>query len=84
MLVDWFGSYLEERKQRFDFKFTSFNNSSNWHIVKHRVPQGLILSSLFFSLYINDFPVLINEIMNVMFTDDKSMLVTVNTKDQPI
>jgi hypothetical protein len=53
--------------------------------VKHGVPQGSVLDPLLFSLYINDFSVLINEIMNViMFADDTSMFVAASTKDELI
>ena len=55
LLLDWFGSYLEEKKQRVDLKFPKFHNPSNWHIVKHGFPQGSVLDHLLFSLYINDF-----------------------------
>ena len=85
LLLDWFGSYREEKKQRLDLKFPKFNNNSNWCIVKHGVPQGSVLDHLLFSLYINDFPILINEIMNVMmFADDTSMFIVANTKDELI
>jgi hypothetical protein len=52
LLLDWFGSYLEERMQKVDVKLPEFNNSSNWHIVKCGVPQALVLDPLFNSLYI--------------------------------
>ena len=76
LCLDWFGSYLEEKKQRVDLKFPTFNNSSNWSTVKHGVPQVSVLDPLLFSLYINGFPLLINEIMNaIMFADDTIMLL---------
>jgi len=83
LLLDWFGSYLEEKQQRVDFKFPKFNNNSNWRIVKYGVSQGSVLDPLLFSLYINVFPVLINEIMNaIMFADDTSMFIAAITKDK--
>jgi hypothetical protein len=83
LLLDWYGSYREQKKQRLDLKFPKFNNPSNWHVVKHGVPQGLVLDPLLFSLYINDFPILINEITNaIMFADVTSMFVAANMKEE--
>jgi hypothetical protein len=67
------GRYLEERKWRVHLKFPKYSNSSNWCIFKHGVRQGSVLVPWLFSLQINDFPVLINEIKSVkMFADDTS------------
>jgi len=53
------------------------NNFSEWEKVKQGVPQGSILGPLFFLLYINDLPGIINDISKpTIFADDTNIIFT--------
>jgi hypothetical protein len=79
--LEWFISYLYDRKQRVELKTLNSNNISRWCTVKQGVLQGSVLGSLLFSMYINDFPVLIKKSVDIiMFADDTSLLFTAKTQ----
>jgi hypothetical protein len=71
-------SYLNDRYQRVLIKnIYSKNCFSEWEKVKQGVPQGSILGPLFFLLYINDLPGIINDISKpTLFADDNNIIIT--------
>jgi len=53
-IIKWIKAYLDNRTQR-----VKINNSySNWANVINSIPQGSILRSLLFIIYINELPVI--------------------------
>ena len=70
-------SYLQGRHQRVVLKNHSSGLCSNWGEITQGVPQGSILGSLLFLLYINDLPQITNDNSKiVLFADDTSMIIT--------
>jgi hypothetical protein len=70
-------SYLDNRYCR----TAIYNDSKNskkvlkWAKIRHGVPQGSVLGPLFFLLYVNDLPEIINKTsMPIIFADDTSIL----------
>ena len=66
VLLNWFRSYLDDRKQRVHPNLLPSSKILNWCNIEHGVPKGSFLCALFFSLFSNDFPVLINTVSDVM------------------
>jgi retron-type reverse transcriptase len=66
LCIEWFKSYLKERKQI--VKYKEYNSSEM--TITTGVPQGSILAPLLFLLYINDIENCSNVISFVLYADD--------------
>ena len=70
-------SYLQGRYQTVVLNNHSSSTCSNWGETTHGIPQGSILGSLLFALYINDLPQITNDnSKSALFVDDTSMIIT--------
>jgi len=76
--LDWFKSYLSNRKQYVKFK----SSNSNMLNITSGVPQGSILGPLLFIIYINDIQEQSNSIHLTLFADDTSLIATGNDPEQ--
>ncbi|MCG7868088.1 MAG: reverse transcriptase family protein [Candidatus Thiodiazotropha taylori] len=72
-ILEWFSSYLSNRRQRVCFKGTS----SSWVHINAGVPQGSILGPTLFLIFIND--IVKNVRTNIrLFADDTSLFKIVD------
>ena len=68
-VLDWFSSYLSNRKQ-----FVSVNGATSDHTtITCGVPQGSVLGPLLFLLYINDLPNVSKVLSFYLFADDTNI-----------
>ena len=73
-LLDWFRSYLQNRKQYIHINDTN----SNFGSISCGVPQGSILGPLLFILYINDIYNISHLMHTILFADDTTILIESN------
>ena len=72
-LLEWFGDFLKDRKQRVILD----ESVSNWEKILIKVRQGSILGPLLFFVYINDLPEVVNNRVK-LYADDSKILSIVN------
>ena len=70
--LDWFKSYLFNRKQ-----YVSYNGSQSYQLnCKHGVQQGSVLGPLLFIIYTNDLPDCVDQAEIILFADDTTIYIT--------
>lgn len=84
--LDWFTSYLENRKQLVEITYT-INNSiqkvkSGQLPTSRGVPQGSVLGPILYILLTNDFPSYLEKLCEmVMYADDTALVIANKKKD---
>jgi len=75
--LNWFISYLKDRKHRISIN----NNYSEWLNVVSGVPQGSILGPILFSIYTRKIPSIFKYVQCFMYADDTQLIKSYNVED---
>lgn len=70
--MNWYRSYLSERKQVCSVSGVLSSSASLYR----RVPQGSILGPLLFSVYVNNQPLLLSETEKDIYADDTTICLS--------
>jgi len=75
--LDWFTSYLSDRKQYIIID----GHKSPQQNITHGVPQGSILGPLLFLIFINDLPIVTPYFKYILFADDSTLSTSFKKRD---
>ena len=75
--LEWFSSYLGDRKQHVNIN----NTPSDVKFIKYGVPQGSILGPLLFLIFINDISNCTNFFKFILYADDSTLSTCIDTKN---
>ena len=73
--LNWFKSYLTDRKQYVQFK----DSLSSYSMLKTGVPQGSILGPLLFIIYMNDIAQVTDKFYFTIYADDTTLIAPICT-----
>ena len=79
--LDWFKSYLTNRKLRSKCKLTTGTKYSEWYDVEYGTPQGSCLGPLLFLIFCNDLHKNLSFLKCIQFADDTTLYFSHKNKN---
>ena len=81
MYLDWFCSYLTNRKLRLKCKLSNGTKYSDWYDVEYGTPQGSCLGPLLFLIFCNNLYKNLEFVECIQFADDTTLYFGHNNKN---